>query len=252
MKKKLHTVAMALGVLCASSFSSFAFAGIPVLVDASIPAEINQVVNHAQAIRNYAQLLRNWTQLRNQYEQQLKMYAAQTGNAMLGNLFSEPALQQYLPSGWQQDMNNVQSQGFSALSQKGQTVVKNLELKQCLMLPKAQQINCQARIGGIVMTQLNTLAAYDKALSREKQIQKLKQAINTTQNPKEIAELNARIVAENGEIKNSATQLLLAQQAQAAQQKLLEAQAEAQANSPWQSQIVGYQTPIINPNNWTL
>jgi type IV secretion system protein VirB5 len=252
--KPIIAIAAAVGIYCASVIP--AYAGIPVTVDYSIPAQINEIKNYAQAIQRLSQLRENWTQLRNQYEQQLKTYAGQFGNAALGNLLNDPALNNYLPENWQQDMQNLSTQGFAALPAQAQNVVKNLELKQCLGLSNSAQINCQARIGGVVVSQLNAFGAYNKAKQREKQIQSLKKAINGTQNPKEIAELNARIVAENGEIKNSATQLQLAQAAQAAQQQLLQAQAQAQDAKYWQSNVVGYgsntQSQQLNTANWSL
>ena len=252
--KPIITIACAVGLYCASVIP--AYAGIPVTVDYSIPAQINEIKNYAQAIQRLSQLRENWTQLRNQYEQQLKTYAGQFGNAALGNLLNDPALDNYLPANWQENMASLPTKGFQALSSSAQSVINQYGLNptqnvdgNTQLSPNystEQGINAQAQFGNLATAQVHALAAYSKAVQRETQIQNLKKAINNTQNPKEIAELNARIVAENGEVKNAATQLQLAQAAQAAQQQLLQAQAKAQQERMWQSKTLSYPMPPVS------
>lgn len=244
MKKSKKTV-IALAMLCSSTFSLSAFAGFPVLIDADIPAQINQVINHAQDIKNYAQLLKNWTQLKNQYEQQLRMYAAQTGNAMLGNIFNDPQLHNFLPLNWEQTFKDLNNQGLAALSPTANQALQQFGLTTSPVLSQVQRINYQARIGSIAQSQTDSQQAYVKSQKRTQQIQGLMNQINKTQNPKEIAEVNARIAAENGLIQNEANKLKLAQQIQARNTALLEYQAAQQANAIFNSRKYSNPTPNI-------
>lgn len=68
--------------------------------------------------------------------------------------------------------------------------------------------------------------AYDAMTKRLEVIDQLQAKINTTKNPKEIAELQARIAIEQANVQTDQTRIQLANQQLEAEQALLEARAE--------------------------
>jgi type IV secretion system protein VirB5 len=78
---------------------------------------------------------------------------------------------------------------------------------------------CEAILNLPAQNQANEQNALDLTQQRVSQIQSLQDSISTTQDPKAIAELQARIAAENVQVNNDANRIALMQAMAASQQQ---------------------------------
>ncbi|MGF1804340.1 type IV secretion system protein, partial [Aliivibrio sifiae] len=81
--------------------------------------------------------------------------------------------------------------------------------------------------------------AYQKSYDRTDQIESLMDEINRTRDPKAIAELNARLQAEQALIQNEQTKLTMYQATTDAEQRVLEQQQREISAKTWGSKNYG-------------
>lgn len=171
--------------------------GIPVFDAASILNQIEQVKSWGLQLQA----------MKDQYAQQLAQFQALTGKRGFGDLLNDPKLRQYLPAEAQkvytQMMRPVQS-----------TTVCDGKIGEFLSL-------CQAEVKKHYIDRDNYEKAYDTATTEQTQIQGLIDQISHTDDPKAIAELQARIAGEQAKIQNTVVQLQLSTQLAEIQNKLL-------------------------------
>ena len=170
----------------------------------------------------------------NQIEQAREQYESMTGSRGLGTIMNNPALREYLPTDWQGVYDSVKTGGYSGLSGRGQSVYDaNKIFDSCLSVTFGEQRTaCEARAVKASQDKGFALDAYDKARSRINQIDQLMTEINNTSDPKSIAELQARIAAEQANIQNEQTKLQLYGMIAAAEDKVqAQRQREIQAKT---------------------
>ena len=120
--------------------------------------------------------------------------------------------------------SSINSNGFAGLSAAGRT------LRRATML-----YNCEGRVGedlqlcqAASVTNSQNQASYQSALDlitqRTTQIQALQGSINSTSDPKAIAELQARIASENAQITNDANRIALMRAIADSQDRLVQQQ----------------------------
>ncbi len=126
--------------------------------------------------------------MKQQYDQQLTQYQSMTGQRGFGNALNDPKLRQYLPAEW-----------------------KNLYDKTTANQPLSQAMGLNLN---------KHIQAYDIATQEQTQIQGLIDQIQNTNDPKSIAELQARIAGEQAKIQNAVVQLQLSNQLAEIQNKL--------------------------------
>lgn len=196
--------------------SHAAHAQIPVTDGASIAKQIaNQVETVAKWKLQYDQMMSQIDQAKQQYE-------SLTGSRGLGNVMNDPALRDYLPGDWQAVYDSVRSGGYSGLSGTGKSVYDaNKIYDACGHFTIAQQrTSCEAQAVKGAQDKGFALDAYNAAKSRINQIDQLMQKINQTQDPKAIAELQARIGAEQANIQNEQTKLQMYSMVAAAEDRV--------------------------------
>ncbi len=110
--------------------------GIPVIDIANLIQTIQQVMNDITKIENQVQQI---TQLQNQL-------SSITGVRNLGNVFNNPALQNYVPANAYAFVNAVDSSGYSGLTPTAKTLRDAGMIYNCLDLAGAAQTSCQARL----------------------------------------------------------------------------------------------------------
>jgi len=210
--------------LCVGVFSgNAAHAGIPVIDVAALTQAIQQVIAWGQ---QYEQMTAQYTQLLQQYRQLVQQYNAVTGTRNLGDVLNNPLLQQAVPGGTQlmTAYSSINSNGFAGLSAAGRA------LRRATML-----YNCEGRVGedlqlcqAASVTNSQNQASYQSALDlitqRTTQIQALQGSINSTSDPKAIAELQARIASENAQITNDANRIALMRAIADSQDRLVQQQ----------------------------
>jgi type IV secretion system protein VirB5 len=192
--------------------------GIPVIDAASIAQQVQQVASWGQQLKAMA----------SQYQQLETQYQALTGNRGYGNSFNNPQLQQYLPAEWQQVYGQIRQGGLGALSGGAQAIRQQMgDTRSCSLIADTQaRASCQQAIA----TPYQNMDVFQNALSvanqKPQQIQSLISAIQTTNDPKAIAELQARIAGEQAAMQNEMLKVQLSVQLAEAQNKLTKEQAE--------------------------
>ena len=205
--------ALALGLF---ALTTAAWAQIPVTDVANITQDaMNQAANIAQYIAQVEQL-------KMQVQQELQQYQALTGSRNLGDIFNDPKYRQYLPADWQKVYDQVKSGGYAGLTSTSRSIYdKNQIYDACASLQDTDQKSvCEADAVKPAVDQGMATDAYNTATSRLDQIEQLTKQINSTDDPKAIAELQGRIGTEQAAIQNEQTKLQLYQMVAAAQDKI--------------------------------
>lgn len=196
--------------------SHAAHAQIPVTDGASIAKQIaNQVETIAKWKLQYDQMM-------SQIDQAKQQYDSLTGSRGLGTIMNDPAMRDYLPNDWQGVYDSVKTGGYSGLSGTGKTVYDaNKIYDLCAkLLPANERTACEAQAVKGAQDKGFALDAYNAAKNRINQIDQLMGKINQTQDPKAIAELQARIGAEQANIQNEQTKLQMYSMVAAAEDRL--------------------------------
>lgn len=202
--------ALSLGV------SAPSMAQIPVTDAASIATE---VMNHVEDIAKYVEQI---SQLKAQLDQMKQQYEALTGSRNLGAILNDPKFKSYLPADWQNVYDSVRTGGYSSLSGTAKAIYDAVKkYDSCEYLPKEdEKIACQARAVKAAQDKAFAVDAFDRSKERLTQIEQLMNRINSTDDPKAIAELQGRIASEQAMIQNEATKLQMFQMIAAAEDRI--------------------------------
>jgi type IV secretion system protein VirB5 len=216
-----------LGLALSACVAAPAFAQMSVNINSDIPATIHQGQIMAQWASQYGQMATQIEQLRQQY-------TSLNGSRGLGTILNNPALRNYLPADWQKVYDSVRAGGYAGLSGSGKAVYDASKIfDACTYITDAAQRGaCQARAVKPSQDKAFAMDAYEAARSRIDQIDGLMSKINETQDPKAIAELQARIASEQANIQNEQTKLqLYAMMAQAEDRVQTQRQRELNART---------------------
>jgi type IV secretion system protein VirB5 len=196
--------------------------------------ESGMLENAAKLSEQLQQLQQQVSQAQQLLEQTKGQYQALTGSRNLGQIMDNPAFRDYLPPDWQGVYDSVRTGGYSGLSGSARSIATTNQVydvcAQVGLDPDPQRAQeavaaCQASVASSAQDKAMALEAFDRAKARLAQIQDLMHAINQTKDPKAIAELQARIAAEQAAILNEQTKLQMFQLAAQAE-KDLQAQRE--------------------------
>ena len=230
----MKTLAISCAFFGAAACSPAVFSQIPVTDGASIAQSV------AQQVETIAKWKLQYDQMMGQIEQARQQYESLTGSRSLGTIMNAPALRDYLPGDWQGVYDSVKNGGYRGLSGTAQSVYFASRIYDaCGHLKVAQQRTaCEAQAVKGAQDKGFALDAYNAAKGRIHQIDQLMQAINQTQDPKGVAELQARIAAEQANIQNEQTKLNMYAMVAAAedrvqQQRQAEINASANARRSW-------------------
>ena len=192
---------LARAALCASMLfgATGANAGIPVIDVAAIVQAVQEVMQSVQQIQNQ---IRQIQQLQSQLD-------AVTGARNLGDILNNPALQNYIPANATQLVGNVQSNGYAGLTDAARTLRNAQMTYNCLNLAGNERTQCQASLAMPYQQQAFMQDAMDASRARIAQIQSLMRQINATPDAKAVAEIQARIEAENAMLQHQQTQINL-------------------------------------------
>lgn len=231
--RKISTLAVAL--LVSIPFTSAA--QIPVTDVAQITlTQSNQAANVAKYLEMIAQY-------KQQIEQMKRQYESLTGSRGMGSLLNDPAYASYLPAEWQDVYDRVRRGGYEGLTGSARAMRDaNKLFDACASRANDEKQVCERRASKAAQDKAFATNAFDKAQERWDQIAGLIQAINGTEDPKAIAELQARIDGEQAAIQNEQIKLRMYQMIAAAEDRLIE-QQEQEAIAKSLSRR-GYVTPL--------
>jgi type IV secretion system protein VirB5 len=204
-------------------FSLSAFAtGIPVVDGAAIA---NSKMEHFESIAKYVEQI---AQLKSQLEQMERQYEALTGSRNLGKILYDSRFRQYLPEDWKGVYDAVRNGGYAGLSGDAAAIraaVKRFDACQHIT-DSVRKASCEARAAKGAVDKAFALKAFDMAKERIGQIEGLMNQISSTEDPKAIAELQARIAIEQAALANEDTKLRMLQMVAAAEDRLIRQQQE--------------------------
>lgn len=190
--------------------SAPAFAQIPVTDAASLAQQIQQVAAWQQQLQSMYM----------QYQQQLKQFQALTGARGFGDVLANPLLQRYLPLNLKQMYDGVATGNMSSVASAAR---QQAMIFDCLTVKDpVKQTLCNRQLNAPYAVKDMFSKAYDGASATFDEIEKLRQQINFTQDPKAIAELQARIQTEQTNAQNAMNQVLVAGKLAEIETKLVE------------------------------
>ena len=169
---------------------------------------------HAQGIpvfdaQNVAQALSTVAQLEQQVQQEIQLYQSMNGSRGFGALLSNPVLANSLPSNWTSVYTAIQNGGYAGLTGGAQALRSAGEIYNCEDQSGIDQQVCQRALNKPFQDKAFGMQAYQTELQELNQIQSLMQQIDVTQDPKGVAELQARIQSESTAVGNEMTKLQL-------------------------------------------
>lgn len=171
-------------------------------------------------LANTAQQVTAWgKQYQQMYEhlQQMKQqYSSQNGNRGMGNLVNNPANRQYMPTEYQQMLNN--GYGNSADIRAG---AKTFGIEGTTLGPGTDSARAFESSGNqAALNRATSEEAYKQAGQRFAKIQVLLDKVNAAPETKDIADLQARIQAEQVMLQNESIKLAALAQLQQSQRDL--------------------------------
>jgi type IV secretion system protein VirB5 len=169
---------------------------------------------HAQGIpvfdaQNVVQAIAMVVQLEQEVQQEIQLYQSMNGTRGFGQLLGNPVLASSLPSNWMGVYTEVQGGGYAGLTGNAQALRSASELYNCQDQGGVDQQVCQRALNKPFQDKAFAMQAYQSELQELNQIQSLMQQIDVTQDPKGVAELQARIQSESTVVGNEMTKLQL-------------------------------------------
>lgn len=181
---------------------------------------------HAQGIpvfdsQNVVQAIATVAQLEQEVQQEIQIYQSTVGTRGFGALLGNPVVAGSLPSNWQGVYTAIQSGGYAGLTGSAQALRSASQIYNCEDQTGIDQQVCQRELNKPFQDKAFGLQAYQTELQELNQIQNLAQQIDVTQDPKGVAELQARIQAETTTVGNEMTKLQLFRMLADAEDKLV-------------------------------
>jgi type IV secretion system protein VirB5 len=199
MKNRLLAGVLALSTVASPFMVNESQAALVVIDPSNLAQQVKQVLYWAQQLQ----------EMKNQLQQQITHYKSIVGSRNLGLILNDPALKNIVPKEAIDIYASIQSGDISKLTDEVLQLRNANKIYDCEG-KKGQDFNqCQAFL--IKTTQDLSYAqnAFKSASKRVEQIQALMSKINDTDDPKSIAEIQARIQAETTSIANEQNRLLM-------------------------------------------
>lgn len=159
--------------------------------------------------QNVAQAIATVLQLEQEVQQEIQIYQSTVGTRGFGALLSNPVVANSLPSNWQGVYTAVQNGGYAGLTGSAQALRSASEIYNCEDQAGIDQQVCQRALNKPFQDKAFGQQAYQTELQELNQIQSLMQQIDVTQDPKGIAELQARVQTETTAVGDEMTKLQL-------------------------------------------
>lgn len=171
------------------------------------------------------------------FQELQSIHKSMNGKRTFGEFMYDPKLNSYMPAEWVTVFQTMQGYGEAGISERAKKIRKASKIFDTCASMKIEdeRLSCEARAVKPSQDQADALEATEKAEERAKQIEALQQAISKTEDPKEIAELQANLAAVHLAIANDAAKLDLYKMASNAEtMKAEQRQSELEART-WSS-----------------
>lgn len=170
---------------------------------------------------NVAQAISQLLQLEQEVQQEIQLFNSMNGSRGFGALLGTSVTANSLPSNWLSTYTAIQNSGFAGLTGTAQALRSASQIYNCEDQSGVDQQLCQRQLNKPFQDKAFGTQAYQTELQELKQIQSLMQQIDATQDPKGIAELQARVQAETTTVGNETTKLQLFRMLSEAEDKLI-------------------------------
>ncbi len=167
------------------------------------PAVFAQAVLQVQAWKTQLE------QMTNQLKQLEETKAAVTGSRGLGDILNNPEIRQVVPAEPAQSFDAVRTAGAAGLSTQAATIRQASKIYDCENRTGVDLSTCMAFLNNGAQTAALHQNAMVRLNQRVDQINSLQGRINSTNDPKAISELTARLIAESAQIANDANRLMV-------------------------------------------
>ncbi|MEK8034266.1 type IV secretion system protein [Ideonella sp. DXS29W] len=200
--------------------------GIPVIDLQQLLQAIQQVMQGLEELENQITQIQ---QLDDQIDQMETQVKSMTGSRALGLILNDKDLQNYVPSNVTTIVKNVDSRGYASLTATAKSLRDARMVYNCADLSGQARTDCQAQLGQPYQAKAIMMDALEAAKGRIGQIEGLMNQINATQDPKAVAEIQARLDAENALLQHEQAQINMARGMSEAERAVAESRArEAQ------------------------
>lgn len=208
VSRKHLSAGLAVLTLALPATAAYAIGGLGDIV--YDPSNYLQAIKQVQAWeQQYQQMTQSLAKAEATYQQVKSQVDAMTGVRGFGDLLNNPILKNVVPADLSTTLADLNSTG--ALSGKAMDLRNRSAVYDCGdVIDAAAKVACQAVLGQNAQArafQEDTMALLNQ---RTTQIDALRAQINATQDPKAIAELQARLEAEQAQVANDQNKIALA------------------------------------------
>lgn len=190
--------------------------GIPVI----------DIANLMQSITRYTEMIAQLKQLEMQLEQAKETYSSMTGSRGFGSILQQN-YNANIPTNWQGTLAAMQGGQVGQIANQIKQEASELSQPQFANVDQSVKDDLSTTMGQAANAQALNAQTYNDSANRFQQISNLMNQINTTTDPKGIAELQARIGVENANLTNELIKLQ-AMNAMVAQQQKVQQEHERQ------------------------
>ena len=165
-----------------------------------------------------------------QYNMLKSAYDAATSARSLGDVFDNPLLRQYLPQEWVEIYDRVNKLGYNAMSAAQREIyAANQAFDACEYIKdEDERLTCEALAIQASVKKGLIVPAVQMTAQRSLQIKQLMKKMGETKDLKEAAEIQGRINAENAQIANAQSEIMMYGMQSQAEKELLEQRAREQ------------------------
>ncbi len=207
LPRNITAMATAALVLAVPATSAYAIGGLGDIV--YDPSNYLQAVKQVQAWeQQYQQMTQSLAKAQSTLQQVQSHLSAVTGNRGFGDLLNNPLLKTIVPSDLSTTLSSLNTSG--TLTGTAASIRSSTQVYNCAdITDAAAKVACQALLGQNAQAQAvqqNTMALLNQ---RTTQIEALRAQIDATSDPKSIAELQARLEAEQAQVTNDENKVAL-------------------------------------------
>jgi type IV secretion system protein VirB5 len=163
----------------------------------------------AQAIKQVQAWKAQYDQMKLQIKQLEDQHAALTGSRGLGNIINDPMLRSIVPADAAQTFDVLRSSGATVMTTEAVSIRNASKVYDCENRSGIDRSTCKAFLNNSAQAQAYQQNAMIRLNQRVDQINGLQDQINSTNDPKSISELTARLIAESTQVANDANRIVV-------------------------------------------
>lgn len=202
-------------------------AGIPTInipdIILQITSWLTQYGQEAEQIKQYAEQIEQYKKQLEQYKQQ---YAALTGARGMSNIFRNytDALREVVPLKTSENYQDFALNGIESMTAAAKEIRDKLKIYDCEGQSGDEKKSCQMHLAKAALDKSYSDNVLKMTATRQENLQRLQDQISVTNDPKAIAELQARIATESAHISNDQVRVAALALEQENAQRLMEQQ----------------------------